>query len=89
MWRSSGYGGTIGRSSNHSAWFALYRNNVAIDDVTWINSVKRGQFRLHPADGQGVLLGCVTLHAIPIFCVSGAHFCIPLLCRPQFWVSCV
>ncbi|WP_345889816.1 hypothetical protein [Paraburkholderia sp. Cy-641] len=57
--------------------------------MTWINGVKRGQFRLHPADGQDVLLGCITLPAIPIFYVSGAHFCTPSLCRPQFWVSCV
>ncbi|MBN3801774.1 DUF2778 domain-containing protein [Paraburkholderia sp. Ac-20336] len=79
----------MGRSSNHSACFALYRNDGVIDDVTWINGVKRGQFRLHPADGQDVLLGCITLPAIPIFYVSGAHFCTPSLCRPQFWVSCV
>ncbi|EDZ98510.1 conserved hypothetical protein [Burkholderia sp. H160] len=50
-----------GHPSNHREWFALYRDDGAIDDVTWVNGVKRGQFRLHPAGGQGLSLGCITL----------------------------
>ncbi|QXE07308.1 DUF2778 domain-containing protein [Paraburkholderia sprentiae WSM5005] len=32
-----------------------------IDDYTWINGVRRGNFRLHPAGGHGLSLGCITL----------------------------
>ncbi|MDU4940193.1 MAG: DUF2778 domain-containing protein [Mixta calida] len=42
-------------------WFALYRADGKIDDYTWINGVKRGNFRLHPAGPMGVSLGCITL----------------------------
>jgi hypothetical protein len=51
----------IGTPVDHSEWFALYRDDGLIDDYTWINGVRRGNFRLHPAGGQGVSLGCVTL----------------------------
>lgn len=47
--------------SDHFEWFALYRDDGRIDDITWVNGVKRGQFRLHPAGGQGLSLGCITL----------------------------
>ncbi|SMG61475.1 DUF2778 domain-containing protein [Paraburkholderia susongensis] len=47
--------------SDHFEWFALYRDDGVIDDVTWVNGVKRGQFRPHPAGGQGISLGCITL----------------------------
>nr|WP_015056327.1 DUF2778 domain-containing protein [Erwinia amylovora]CBX82652.1 conserved hypothetical protein [Erwinia amylovora ATCC BAA-2158] len=42
----------------HSDWFALWRDDLSIDDWTWINSVKRGNFRLHPGT---ISEGCVTL----------------------------
>lgn len=51
----------IGEPSNHNEWFALYRDDGRIDDYTWINGVKRGNFRLHPAGGRGASLGCITL----------------------------
>ena len=50
-----------GSPTRHNEWFALYRDDGNIDDLTWINGVKRGQFRLHPAGGRGVSLGCITL----------------------------
>ncbi|MBC8750419.1 hypothetical protein OKW43_003475 [Paraburkholderia sp. WC7.3g] len=50
-----------GRPTDHNEWFALYRDDGVIDDWTWVNGVKRGQFRLHPAGGRGVSLGCITL----------------------------
>jgi hypothetical protein len=50
-----------GNPTDHAEWFALYRDDGAIDDVTWVNGVKRGQFRLHPAGGEGISLGCITL----------------------------
>jgi hypothetical protein len=34
--------------SGHSNWFAFYANDGKVDDETFCNSVKRGNFRLHP-----------------------------------------
>lgn len=39
----------IGRNAfGKSDWFALWRDDWGIDDYTWVESVKRGNFRLHP-----------------------------------------
>ncbi|MGF6505262.1 DUF2778 domain-containing protein [Paraburkholderia sp. 32] len=51
----------VGRPSHHEEWFALYRDDGSVDDITWVNGIKRGQFRLHPAGGRGISLGCITL----------------------------
>ncbi|MFW7204152.1 DUF2778 domain-containing protein [Serratia sp. BNK-17] len=48
--------------TDHATWFALYRDDHRIDDFTWINSVKRGQFRLHPIGPARLSLGCITLY---------------------------
>ncbi|EDT41390.1 DUF2778 domain-containing protein [Burkholderia ambifaria] len=50
-----------GGPTDHSEWFALFRDDGMIDDETWVSGVKRGQFRLHPTGGQGTSLGCITL----------------------------
>lgn len=47
--------------SNHFEWFALYRDDGQIDDYTWIEGVRRGNFRLHPVGGSNLSLGCITL----------------------------
>lgn len=39
-------------------WFGLFRDDGKIDDHTWINGVKRGNFRLHPGT---ISYGCITL----------------------------
>lgn len=57
----------IGKPSHRDEWFALYRDDGQIDDWTWINGVKRGNFRLHPAGGRGASLGCITLPNYPDF----------------------
>ncbi|MBN3801803.1 DUF2778 domain-containing protein [Paraburkholderia sp. Ac-20336] len=51
----------IGSPVDHREWFALYRDDGVIDDVTWINGVERGNFRLHPFGGRGISPGCITL----------------------------
>jgi hypothetical protein len=61
------WSGLIGLPSDHSEWFALYRDDGKIDDYTWVNGIKRGQFRLHPIGGRGVSLGCITLASYPEF----------------------
>jgi len=60
-WAKDEWNAAWGHPSNHDEWFALYRDDGAIDDVTWVNGVKRGQFRLHPIGGRGISLGCITL----------------------------
>ncbi|WKV52694.1 MULTISPECIES: DUF2778 domain-containing protein [Dickeya] len=60
-WLKDSWNTVWGYDSNHSEWFALYRDDGQIDDYTWINGVRRGNFRLHPIGGQGVSLGCITL----------------------------
>lgn len=43
-------------------WFALYRDDGTIDDATFVQSVARGQFRLHPKGPLGISKGCVVLN---------------------------
>ncbi|MDE8603833.1 DUF2778 domain-containing protein [Marinomonas sp. RSW2] len=42
-------------------WFALYAEDDNIDDETFCEAVKRGQFRLHPKVGRGISKGCITI----------------------------
>lgn len=46
------------REFGRSDWFALWRDDLNIDDHTWIDGVKRGNFRLHPGT---VSEGCITI----------------------------
>lgn len=55
------WSGVMGARTDHAEWFALYRDDYLIDDWTWVNGVKRGNFRLHPAGGSGRSFGCITL----------------------------
>ncbi|MGR5945684.1 DUF2778 domain-containing protein [Enterobacter sp. C4G1] len=69
--------------SDHSIWFALYREDGSIDDTTFINAVSRGSFRLHPAGYEGISNGCITLP-------SPSHFAVlreALLRTPKILVS--
>lgn len=50
-----------GYSTDRLEWFALYRADGKIDDWTFINGVKRGNFRLHPIGPMGLSEGCITL----------------------------
>jgi hypothetical protein len=68
-WAKDEWNTAFGHPSNHSEWFALYRDDGVIDDVTWINGVKRGQFRLHPAGGHGLSPGCITLPSYTDFLI--------------------
>jgi hypothetical protein len=42
-------------------WFALYAADGRIDDETFCNGLKRGNFRLHPKGVLGRSEGCITL----------------------------
>ncbi len=43
-------------------WFALYAIDKEIDDETYCEQVKRGQFRLHPKGRRGISQGCITIN---------------------------
>ncbi len=47
--------------TDRGKWFALYRDDGVIDDFTFIQGVKRGNFRLHPIGPRGLSEGCITL----------------------------
>lgn len=53
--------------SDRAIWFALYRHDAQIDDLTFIENVERGHFRLHPAGYKGVSEGCITLPRLSDF----------------------
>jgi hypothetical protein len=42
-------------------WLALYAADNKIDDETFCNAVRRGQFRIHPKGPLGISEGCITL----------------------------
>ncbi|WP_336994154.1 DUF2778 domain-containing protein [Lelliottia amnigena] len=46
--------------SDRDVWFALFRDDGSIDDLTFIDKVERGNFRLHPAGYKGISEGCIT-----------------------------
>lgn len=60
-WLSDAFNSVRGTPSYRDEWFALYRDDGLVDDHTWVDLVKRGNFRLHPTGGQGRSLGCITL----------------------------
>jgi hypothetical protein len=49
--------------TDRGSWFALYRDDGRIDDVTMVNGVRRGAFRLHPIGPRGLSEGCITLNS--------------------------
>ncbi|MBO1361290.1 DUF2778 domain-containing protein [Acetobacter sacchari] len=51
----------IANSSDNTYWFALWADDKQIDDWTYIEGVKRGNFRLHPIGTTGRSDGCITL----------------------------
>lgn len=47
--------------TDRSKWLSLYRDDGIIDDMTSINNIQRGAFRIHPIGPKGISEGCVTL----------------------------
>ena len=54
-------------NTDHSTWFALYRDDEFIDDETFFKGIVRDHFRLHPHGMANVSQGCITLVDIPAF----------------------
>jgi len=61
-------GGVLGPIRNfifdRQEWFALYRDDGGVDDVTTIGGIQRGQFRLHLGSRSE---GCITLTSMSDF----------------------
>ena len=53
--------------AGRSEWFALYRIDGKIDDFTFVEGVRRGNFRLHPIGRRGISEGCITLLSLTQF----------------------
>ena len=53
--------------NDHRQWFGLYADDGSIDDETFCNGVKRGNFRLHPKGPYGISEGCITINELPHF----------------------
>lgn len=47
--------------TDRDSWFALYKEDLQIDDTVFIEGLKRGEFRLHPIGPAGLSEGCITL----------------------------
>ena len=47
--------------TDRDIWFALWRDDGTIDDSTFVEGVRRGEFRLHPKGPRGISLGCITI----------------------------
>ncbi|CAN0623187.1 conserved protein of unknown function [Burkholderia multivorans] len=49
--------------SDKRDWFALYAADANIDDYVFCDTVRRGNFRLHPKGVQGISKGCITVES--------------------------
>ncbi|MFC7518396.1 tlde1 domain-containing protein [Herbaspirillum sp. GCM10030257] len=47
--------------SGRTDWFALYAIDQRLDDETYCDQVRRGNFRLHPKGALGRSEGCVVI----------------------------
>lgn len=61
--RASGgvMGGLRDWVTHRDQWFALYRDDGSVDDETFYQGVRRGEFRLHPLGPMRMSLGCIVL----------------------------
>jgi hypothetical protein len=79
-------GGTVGPlldwMFDRDIWFALLRDDGSIDDSTFVDGVRRGEFRLHPKGPRGISLGCITLEYRSEFDTMRAY----LLAQPVAYI---
>ena len=53
-------------NSDRAHWFALYAKGT-LNDFTFVQGVKRGNFRLHPIGREGISEGCITINSQAAF----------------------
>jgi len=68
--------------ADRDVWFALWRDDGAIDDATFLDGVRRGEFRLHPKGPRRISLGCITLEYLNEFKALRAY----LLAQPVSYI---
>lgn len=56
-----------GPGTARNPWFALYRNDGKIDDFTFVQGVKRGNFRLYSIGSRGTSASGIALLSIAQF----------------------
>jgi hypothetical protein len=65
-------GGRIGALldslGRHDGWFALHAMDGTIDDESFCQGVRRGEFRLHPKGAYGASRGCIVVDNRADFC---------------------
>lgn len=66
-------GARLAPGTGRDHWFALYRIDGKIDDETYIEGVRRGQFRLHPMGSGRISKGCITLVSHTAFARLSAY----------------
>jgi hypothetical protein len=66
--------------NNKGDWMALYADDGTVNDEMLCNSVKRGNFRLHPKGPLGRSEGCITVDTYHDFQVIRSF----IRTRPQF-----
>ncbi|NJM32854.1 MAG: DUF2778 domain-containing protein [Limnobacter sp.] len=47
--------------TDRDEWFALYAIDERVEDETFCNQLKRGEFRLHPKGTTGRSEGCIVI----------------------------
>jgi Protein of unknown function (DUF2778) len=52
-------------TTDHTKWFTLW--NERTGDMTYVNGVKRGEFRLHPEGPRRLSEGCITVLSLEEF----------------------
>jgi hypothetical protein len=57
----------FGMSDPKANWFALYADDGKVDDATFCQQVKRGNFRLHPQGPAGISQGCIVIDHVARF----------------------
>lgn len=72
--KSGGWMATFDPFLKKDQWLALYAADELVDDVTFCEAIKRGQFRIHPAVGTGRSVGCITLPFFGDFVALRATF---------------
>lgn len=82
-------GGRLGalrdKANKADWWFALYADDLRVDDTTFCDNVMRGQFRLHPSGWTGQSAGCITLPFMHDFLVLRRL----ILSQEMFDIPCV
>jgi hypothetical protein len=53
--------------TTRAEWFGLYQDDGAFDDWTFVDYVRRGNFRLHPVGRSRESNGCITLPSLQHF----------------------